>query len=113
MDAKGEPDYGDPASPAGATITSKYQLGRVLTGVPLALVVFIRQMALGGLDDELAPSYLQLRDRPTGRKIRISLGRDPVEVEGIRLAIERDLQRLTREQFIEQWAPDWQPPEPN
>jgi hypothetical protein len=112
VDPKGESDYGDPASPAGDTITSTYRLGRVLTGVPLALFVFIRQMAWGGFDDELAPSYLHLSDRPTGRNLRISLGRDPVEVERIRLAIERDLLLLTRAQFIEQWAPDWQPPDP-
>jgi len=37
-----------------------------------------------GLDDELAPSYLHLTDQPTGRKARISLGREPVEAERIR-----------------------------
>jgi hypothetical protein len=89
------------SSRAGATITSTYRLGRVLRGVPLALAVLVRQIAWGGLDDELAPSYLHLTDQPTGRKIRIGLGREPVAAEKIRVAIEGDLDLLTREQFIE------------
>ena len=89
--------------PASATITSTYRLGRVLSGVPLALAVACRQMLLGPLvDDTLAPEFLYLRDKASGRKIaRISLGRDPDEATTKRELVEHDLQLLGREQFLQ------------
>lgn len=104
------------ASTAAATITTTYRLGRVFSGVPLTAIVFVRQFVVTLLDgpdpNMIAPAFLSLTDLPTGRKIvRLSLGRDAFVAEEVRRAVERDLQSLSRDQFLEQWAPDWQDPD--
>ena len=110
----GDRDSSD-AGTAAATIMTTYRLGRVFSGVPLTLIVFVRQFVVTLIDgpdpNMVAPSFLSLTDLPTGRKIaRLSLGRDAFVAEEVRRAVERDLQSLSREQFLEQWAPDWEGP---
>jgi hypothetical protein len=69
------------AGTAAATIMTTYRLGRVFSGMPLTLIVFVRQFVVALIDgpdpNMIAPSFLCLTDLPTGRKIaRLSLGRD-------------------------------------
>jgi hypothetical protein len=104
------------AGTAAATIMTTYRLGRVFSGMPLTMIVFGRKFAatlipLIDVPDPnmIAPSFLSLTDLPTGRKIaRLSLGRDAFGAEEVRRAVEYDLHSLGREQFLEQWAPDWE-----
>ena len=101
--------YGDPSAPASATITMTHRLGRVLGGVPLALAVFGRRMLFLGLEDGLAPQYLHLRDKATGVKIaRLGLGRDPYDAVTRREIVERDLDLLSREQFLSDHVRRWE-----
>ena len=107
------------AGTAAATIMTTYRLGRVFSGMPLTMIVFGRKLVgtmipLFDVPDPntIAPSFLLLTELPTGRKIaRLKLGRDAFVAEEVRRAVERDLHSLSREQFLEQWAPDWENPE--
>ena len=109
MGQTNESVFGDPSLPASATITSTYRFGRVLNGLPLALAVAGRRFLLGGLDDTVAPEFLYLRDKSTGKKIaRISLGRDPEEAISKRQDVERDLALLGREQFLKRHVRRWE-----
>lgn len=106
------------ARTAAATIKTTYRLGRVFSGVPLTAIVFMRQFVVTLIDgpdpNMIAPSFLSLTDMPTGRKIaRLSLGRIAFVAEEARRDVERDLQSLSRQQFLEQWAPDWEDPDGN
>lgn len=101
------------ASTAAATIKTTYRLGRIFSGLTLTAIVFVRQFVVTVIDgpdpNMVAPSFLTLTDLPTGRKIaRLSLGRDAFVEEEVRRSVERDLQSLSRVQFLEQWAPDWE-----
>lgn len=101
------------ASTAAATIKTTPRLGRIFSGLPLTAIVFVRQFVgtlIDGPDPNMiAPSFLTLTDLSTGRKIaRLSLGRDAFVAEEVRRSVERDLQSLSRDQFLEQWAPDWE-----
>jgi len=115
VEDKDSPD----ADTAAATIMTTYRLGRVFSGLPLTMIVFVRQFVLifiplfdGPDPNTIAPSFLLLTDLPTRRKIaRLKLGRDAFVAEEVRRAVERDLQSLGRDQFLEQWAPDWEAPE--
>lgn len=67
----------------------------------MALAVMLRQLFFDGLEDGLAPEFLYVRDRGSGREIaRLSLGRDPEEAAARRALVERDLAILDRAEFL-------------
>jgi hypothetical protein len=93
--------FGDPSLPANATLCITHSTGRFLKGIPLALAVLVRQVFFEGLEDGLAPEFLYVRERNSGRKIaRLSLGRDPEEAMERRAIVERDLAILDRAEFL-------------
>ena len=114
MRRRNEPVYGDPSLPASATIVMTHRYGRVLSGHPLALACVMRNLLLGfvpftgGLrgpssaGDQIGPpEYLILRDAASGRRIAaLALGREEMSADSRRGAVEYDLVRLGREQFL-------------
>lgn len=102
---------------AAATIMATYRLGRFFSGSLLTSIVFVREIfrvALYALlqDDPdevmIAPSFLFLTDRPTGRRIAtLQLGRGAYAADEVRQAVERDLHSMSRSEFLAEWAHDW------
>jgi hypothetical protein len=112
-----EPVYGDSSLPASATVVMTWRLGRFLNGFPLHLAVAGRELLLGalpfmGTSGDIAggpPQYLDLQDRASGRKIaRLALGRDEMDADSRRGAVEFDLERLGREQFLKKHVRAWE-----
>jgi len=91
----------DPSLPASATIVLTHRVGRILKGFPLTIAVSARHVFSEGLEDGLAPEFLYVRDRVSGREIaRLSLGRDPNDALARRHIVEHDLNFLGKEQFL-------------
>lgn len=87
----------------------RLRTGRILKGRLLALAVVVREAALGlafgGLSGGLAPSWVQVRDRHTGKSLfEVAAGREAKAGTELLAAMTADAEKLSTDDFIKKWS---------
>ena len=99
--------YGAVVTSASETLDLTLQVGRVLRGRLLALVVLVRELPLVYLSagtSRVAPAWVVVRDRQQGNELlRVRAGRELGAGESILAAMSTEAAEMDRETFLARW----------